>query len=79
MDVLSKTLNSPACLPSESQGEVRASKALFEGIVEIAEDAIIAVDSNQCIILYNEEVMADIGNWIDAHLSAVAETKGRTQ
>ena len=43
----------PACAPSESQLEVRASKALFEGIVEIAEDAIIAVDSRQCIILYN--------------------------
>ena len=43
----------PACVPSESQVEVRASKALFEGIVEIAKDAIIAVDSNQCIILYN--------------------------
>jgi PAS domain S-box-containing protein len=43
----------PACVPSESEAEVRASRALFEGIVEIAEDAIIAVDSNQCIILYN--------------------------
>jgi hypothetical protein len=29
------------------QVEVRASKTLFEGIVEIAEDAIIAVDSSQ--------------------------------
>jgi len=28
--------------------------------------------------LGKEVVMADIGNWIDAHLSAV-ETKGRTQ
>jgi hypothetical protein len=34
-------------VPSESQVEVRASKTLFEGIVEIAEDAIIAVDSSQ--------------------------------
>jgi acylglycerol lipase len=26
-----------------------------------------------------EEVMADIGNWIETHLSTVVETKGRTQ
>ena len=26
-----------------------------------------------------EQVMSDIGNWIDTHLSAVAETKARTQ
>ena len=26
-----------------------------------------------------EQVMADIGNWIDTHLSAVIETKARTQ
>src|SRR5689334_1872300 len=43
-----------AYAPSASQGELRVSKTLFEGIVEIAEDAIIAVDSNQCIILYNQ-------------------------
>src|SRR5205809_4754172 len=29
--------------------------------------------------LGKEGVMADIGNWIDAHLSAVVETKGRIQ
>jgi len=29
--------------------------------------------------LGKEMVMADIGNWIDAHLSTVVETKGRTQ
>jgi len=29
--------------------------------------------------LGKEKVMADIGNWIDAHLSALVETKGRTQ
>jgi hypothetical protein len=29
--------------------------------------------------LGKEVVMADIGNWIDAHLSALVETKGRTQ
>jgi alpha-beta hydrolase superfamily lysophospholipase len=29
--------------------------------------------------LGKEMVMADIRNWIDAHLSALVETKGRTQ
>src|SRR5437762_4643960 len=29
--------------------------------------------------LGKEQVMSDIGNWIDTHLSAVAETKARTQ
>ena len=29
--------------------------------------------------LGKEVVMADIGNWIDTHLSALVETKGRTQ
>src|SRR5436853_217876 len=39
--------------PGESGAEVRAATTLFEAIVQIAEDAIIAVDSNQCIIVYN--------------------------
>jgi hypothetical protein len=69
----------PAYVPSGSQAEVRASKVLFEGIVEIAEDAIIAVGVHDLLNDVGKEgVLADIGNWIDAHLSAV-ETKGRTQ
>jgi PAS domain S-box-containing protein len=38
----------------ESQVAVGAIRALFEGIFEIAEDAIISVDSNQRIILFNQ-------------------------
>src|SRR2546429_887810 len=36
-----------------SDAEVRAATTLFEAIVEIAEDAIVAVDSSQHIVLYN--------------------------
>jgi PAS domain S-box-containing protein len=33
---------------------MRAAKARFEGILEIAEDAIISVGSDQCILLFNK-------------------------
>jgi PAS domain S-box-containing protein len=36
-----------------AEDEVRAAKARFEGILEIADDAIISVDSNQRILLFN--------------------------
>src|SRR5574337_1298305 len=37
----------------KSQDALRAAKARFEGILEIAEDAIVSVDSNQRIVLFN--------------------------
>lgn len=37
-----------------TQAELRDSQALFAGIVEIADDAIISIDSNQRITLFNQ-------------------------
>jgi len=38
----------------QSQEAMRAAKARFEGILAIAEDVIISVDSNQNIVLFNQ-------------------------
>ena len=40
-------------LVAQRTGELRQTKARFEGIVEIADDAIISVDSSQRILLFN--------------------------
>ncbi|WP_017317635.1 response regulator [Mastigocladopsis repens] len=37
-----------------TQEELRNSQALFAGIVSIADDAIISIDGNQCITLFNQ-------------------------
>ncbi len=39
---------------SIAQDALQKSEALFAGIVSIADDAIITIDSNQCISLFNE-------------------------
>ena len=40
-------------LVAQRTGELQQTKARFEGIVEIADDAIISVDSSQRILLFN--------------------------
>lgn len=39
------------------------SQALFAGIVEIADDAIISIDNNQCITLFNSGAEKIFGYW----------------
>jgi len=44
-----------------AQDELRAAKARFEGILSIADDAVISVDSNQRIVLFNHGAEAIFG------------------
>ncbi|HJV24579.1 MAG TPA: PAS domain S-box protein [Aromatoleum sp.] len=45
----------------ESEDETRAAKTLFEGVLAIAEDAIISVDSEERIVLFNRGAEAAFG------------------
>jgi len=49
IEQLQAELNKRQC----TQEALQNSQALFAGIVEIADDAIISIDSNQCITLFN--------------------------